>query len=211
MTVTLYGPNNEKGLSCSSPLKIVAELGKCYNSSWIYYSIDGCLRPASSTPIILPSATPSSQSTLSTSTASTTTTSSSTPSTSSSSATSTPPPDQPSSQTITIIGAIAGTIAICALFIGILLFWLHRRKTRPEPGPPKPPSYELSQERSLSEAGRGSIAVSRRVVPAKEVWAHEAAFEIGRNSYAPPVELPAGRWGEDEKRGSGLIRVHMAR
>jgi hypothetical protein len=46
-TVTLYG-DNEGALMCSSTTKIVGHLATCYDSSWVYYSIDGCLTPASS-------------------------------------------------------------------------------------------------------------------------------------------------------------------
>ncbi|KAF1928217.1 uncharacterized protein M421DRAFT_5285 [Didymella exigua CBS 183.55] len=45
--VTLYG-ENEGPLVCSSAIKIVGHLATCYDSSWVYYSIDGCLPPTSS-------------------------------------------------------------------------------------------------------------------------------------------------------------------
>jgi hypothetical protein len=57
---------------------------------------------------------------------------------------------------------------------------------------------------------RGSIAPPLRPERKEEMWASEAAVEIGRNSYAPPVELPAVSYGED-KKGSGLIHVQLAR
>lgn len=112
--------------------------------------------------------------------------------------------------TATIIGSIIGTVAVCILLIGALLFWLHRRKTHPGPASRKPASYELSTERARHEAARGSIAPWRRVTPAKEVWAHEAAIEIGRNSYMPPVELPAQTWAGD-KKDTEIVEVHIRR
>lgn len=79
------------------------------------------------------------------------------------------------------------------------------------PGMPQQPvSYELSPDRALVEIPRSSVALPRRTAH-KEMWGHEAAIEIGRNSYMPAVELPAQSWGEDKKRGSALIHVHMAR
>ncbi|KAI0199434.1 hypothetical protein F4808DRAFT_211903 [Astrocystis sublimbata] len=48
--VTIYG-NDTTPDSCSSDLKIVAFQGKCYNSTWAYYSVDLCtpLVPSPST------------------------------------------------------------------------------------------------------------------------------------------------------------------
>ncbi|KAF1969647.1 hypothetical protein BU23DRAFT_652348 [Bimuria novae-zelandiae CBS 107.79] len=223
--VTLYGPNDDTGLSCSSPVKIVGELATCYNSSWIYYSIDGCLPPSKSS-VALPSATPSpspssslssSASTMASSSSSSSSTTSTTLASALETLTTMPLPSQSTSHTGAIIGAIVGSVAVCALVIGLLLLWLHRRKSatrKPPPSPPTPPSYELSQERALIEAARGSM-VAPRTVAVKEVWAHEAAVEMGRNSYAPPVELPDNSWNGEgekgEKDGSAFIRVHMTR
>lgn len=59
--VTLYG-ENEGPLMCSSATKIIGHLATCYDSSWVYYSIDGCLPPASSSKVssMKPTATGSS-------------------------------------------------------------------------------------------------------------------------------------------------------
>ncbi|KAF2448458.1 hypothetical protein P171DRAFT_440832 [Karstenula rhodostoma CBS 690.94] len=217
--VTLYGPNDESGQACSSPLKIVGEFAACYNSSWIYYSVDGCFSPksTSSSVLVLPTAAASPSSTRSSSSTSSASSSSSTSSSSSASAStstsiSTPPPtkDTDTSHTPAIIGAIIGSVAICAALIALLVFCLHRRKSQPpKKPPPHPPSYELSQERELVELSWSSITPPARTVQ-KEMWASEAAVEMGRNSYAPPVELPVD-YGEDKKRGSAVIHVHMAR
>lgn len=55
-SVTIYG-NDTNDLICSSDLKILAGLKKCYNSSWQYYSVDSCtpLSPSSSSTTLLPS------------------------------------------------------------------------------------------------------------------------------------------------------------
>ncbi|KAK7189027.1 hypothetical protein DPSP01_004135 [Paraphaeosphaeria sporulosa] len=210
--VTLYGPNDDSGQACSSPVKIVGELAACYNSSWIYYSVDNCFKPnsVSSSALVLPTVAASPSSTLSSS--SSTSSPSPTSSASSSKSTTTPPPTKntDTSHTPAIIGAIIGSVAICAALIALLVFCLHQRKSQPGKPLPHPPSYELSQERALSEMARSSIVPPTRTVQ-KEMWASEAAVEMGRNSYAPPVELPAASWGEDKKRGSALIHVHLAR
>lgn len=53
--VTLYGSDSEQFDTCSSTLTVLAEIARCYNSSWVYYSIDECLPPHSTT---YPSSTP---------------------------------------------------------------------------------------------------------------------------------------------------------
>ncbi|OJD34044.1 uncharacterized protein BKCO1_2500079 [Diplodia corticola] len=42
--VTIYGPNSDS-LSCSSTAKQIADIAHCYNTSWLYYSIDNCTPP----------------------------------------------------------------------------------------------------------------------------------------------------------------------
>jgi hypothetical protein len=58
---------------------------------------------------------------------------------------------------------------------------------------------------------RGSIAPPVRTRSKEELWASEAAIEIGRNSYAPPVELPAVSHDQDKKKANEFIDLHMAR
>ncbi|EFQ99223.1 hypothetical protein MGYG_02237 [Nannizzia gypsea CBS 118893] len=45
-SVTLYGRDDIAGQPCSSSVVQVAEIAACYNSSWIFYSIDECTAPA---------------------------------------------------------------------------------------------------------------------------------------------------------------------
>jgi hypothetical protein len=72
---------------------------------------------------------------------------------------------------------------------------------------PDPPTYELSNDRALLEATSGEKAVQT------ELWAHDGAQEIGRNSvHVPPVELEGNSaGGEDKKNINPLIKIHMAR
>jgi hypothetical protein len=42
-----------------------------------------------------------------------------------------------------------------------------------------------------------------------ELWGHEAATEIGRNSvYVPPVELPGDAIERDKKGINRMIKIH---
>lgn len=41
--VTIYGSNDDTGLTCSSTVLEFATRAHCYNRSWIYYSIDNCI------------------------------------------------------------------------------------------------------------------------------------------------------------------------
>lgn len=56
--VTLYG-NDTNELICSSDVTLAAGQGKCYNSSWQYYSVDMCtpLVPSSTTTLLSISST----------------------------------------------------------------------------------------------------------------------------------------------------------
>ncbi|KAF4541606.1 uncharacterized protein LTHEOB_8601 [Lasiodiplodia theobromae] len=42
--VAIYG-NDINTFICSSKVVEIAEVGRCYNASWVYYSIDGCITP----------------------------------------------------------------------------------------------------------------------------------------------------------------------
>lgn len=213
MTVTLYGPNDETGLTCSSSIKILGEVATCYNSSWIYYSIDQCLPPSKSS-IVLPSVTSSFASSSSVFLTSTSTSTPSASTTSSISSLMPTPAAQSSTHTGAIIGAVIGSIAVFALLIGMLLLCLYRRKKQTPERTPAPPSYELSQDHTRIEAARGSIVPPQQVVQ-KEMWASEAAIEIGRNSLsAERVELPANDLPKEDGKlhgGSALIQAHMTR
>lgn len=101
----MYGADSGP-LQCSSDLKIVADFATCYNSSWIYFSIDGCFSPSSSS-IVLPTASESSKA---------------------SSA-------QKTSHTGIIVGGIVGGVSLFAVVFGVVLFCL-RRRAKPLPPPP---------------------------------------------------------------------------
>ncbi|PGH12345.1 hypothetical protein AJ80_06755 [Polytolypa hystricis UAMH7299] len=46
-SVSIYSPNADPNSPCSSAVTELAEIAKCYNASWAYYSIDMCSPPSS--------------------------------------------------------------------------------------------------------------------------------------------------------------------
>jgi hypothetical protein len=121
--VTIYGNNSDPSMPCSSEIKIVAQLAQCYNSSWVYYSIDGCDIPST-----LPTSSALSEATAS--------------------ATSTPSAAvRPS--TGVIVGGIVGGVSAFGLVFVFAMYFLrrHYRSHRPPP----PPLHELSEDRALGE------------------------------------------------------------
>ncbi|KAF2646545.1 hypothetical protein P280DRAFT_387981 [Massarina eburnea CBS 473.64] len=191
--VTLYG-ENEGPLSCSSSLKIVAQMGTCYNTSWVYYSIDGCLQPRSSS-LILPTSTPIPtpvsvpSSTISVASATATISEESEPRT--------------NRTTGAIVGGITGSVASFAVIFGIVLCLRRRYQEKPLPAPP---SHEHSNDSALMEAGRGSL-MSLPKAPI-EMSAHEATMEIGRNSgFVFRAELPADPAFGDKKALHEYVRA----
>ncbi|KAF1993551.1 hypothetical protein P154DRAFT_540316 [Amniculicola lignicola CBS 123094] len=182
--VTIYGPDEDPAYPCSSTQLQVAEIAQCYNTSWVYYSIDGCDIPTttpSATPLITDSTPPPTG-------------------VASSSATSSATAAPRSSHTGIIIGGIVGGVALFALILFGVAFYYRRRYStakRLPPPPPPPPSYELSNNAMLVELQYPEKTVQT------EMWAHEPAQEIGRNSsYQPPAELPgdAVAMGDKERR-----------
>ncbi|KAF2467947.1 uncharacterized protein BDR25DRAFT_327148 [Lindgomyces ingoldianus] len=150
--VTIYGHDDETNQPCSSPTKIVAELASCYNSSWVYYSIDGCDPPGQ---------TPSAAPTLSTT-----------------------PQHKNSSNIGAIVGGIVGGVVGIALVI-IVIFLCYRQRKGLVALQTPPPSYELPNG-AVMELHQSEKKAHT------ELYAHEAAVEMGRNStYIPPAELPA--------------------
>ncbi len=157
MEVTLYGENYGP-LSCSSATKIVGRLATCYDSSWVYYSIDGCLPPSSSTTkpyAIKPTATgPSATSATATQAASST--------------------PEPKTHTGVIIGTtVAGVSCFLLGLTGALLIF--RRRCHKFEATEQ--THELSGDRALAE----SDAAAEKKHP-RELWGDHAAVEIGRNS-----------------------------
>ena len=91
-----------------------------------------------------------------------------------------------------------------ALLFGIALFCLRRRTGKPLP---PPPSYELSNDHARVEL---SYPEKTRQM---ELYGHEAAIELGRNSaHVPPVELPGDAMvGGDKKGLNPIMKIHMVR
>ena len=48
MIVTIYGNDTIATEPCSATVLQFANVAQCYNASWVYYSIDGCSIPSSS-------------------------------------------------------------------------------------------------------------------------------------------------------------------
>ncbi|PVH93400.1 hypothetical protein DM02DRAFT_634593 [Periconia macrospinosa] len=228
--VTLYGAD-ENPLSCSSSLKIVAEMGTCYNATWAYYSVDGCFSPKSnpSSSILPLAATPSLSPPPAMSTFNQITTSSpsslltSSPSPSSSSSTSSPSPDStpsPPPPPRAIIGGITASVAGLALFLTLGLFLLRRRQRRLKRSMNKPlpsiPRFELPNDGALIEAGAHASIVPPQRAAIVGGWARKVdeemremePVEIGRNSvYEDRIERlrnaerEGGEWGEWKGHG----------
>lgn len=201
--VTLYGPDTTAD-PCSADILIVGKIGTCYNSTWAYYSIDGCDIPSvtpSPTPVALTSSSSSSSTSTSTPVSSTAVPNASATASPSSS----PEAAKKDNHLPLIVGAALGGVGVIALIsIAVLLLVRHRRSN---PRQRELPSYELSNDRALLEATNGEKAVQT------ELWAHEPVQEIGRNSlHLPPVELAGdSAGGEDKKNMAPLIKVHMTR
>lgn len=98
--VTIYG-SNSGAAECSSDTLEFAEVGRCYNTSWEYYSIDNCIKPEllASSSTVLPSST-------------------------STSASNESPP------TSTIVGAVLGGIAGLSILVGALVYGFCFRRRR---------------------------------------------------------------------------------
>ena len=47
---TIYGSDSEQYVPCSSTVLEFAQIATCYNTSWVYYSIDTCAPPSSASP-----------------------------------------------------------------------------------------------------------------------------------------------------------------
>ncbi|KAF2103610.1 hypothetical protein NA57DRAFT_53125 [Rhizodiscina lignyota] len=114
-TVTIYGKDATPD-SCSSTSLQFAEIAMCYNASWVYYSIDACLRPGTAAY----SSALSASSAASTSSAAAATSSSS----SSTSHSSHSSPIGP------IVGGVVGGVLVGMLVLGGGFFLLRRRRTQ---------------------------------------------------------------------------------
>lgn len=107
-----------------------------------------------------------------------------------------------------IIGGIIGGVSVFAVLL-ITIMMLLRRQYRDQSQRPLPPlpSYELSEDGKLTEL----------MYPPKtakiELYAHDAAAEMGRNSmYFPPAELPGDTLVGEDKKGMGpVVKIGIAR
>lgn len=137
---------------CSSESHVTGHVDTCYASSWMYYAIEGCRTPSTSSSVAV--ASPSSA------------------------GTSTPPSsdngsrdDRDARHDGFIAGTVIATISGVALIVtGLLLLW------RRQPRRIVARSHELSNDCALVE----TVSVEKQM--AKELWADHAVAEIGRNS-----------------------------
>jgi LPXTG-motif cell wall-anchored protein len=107
---TIYAKDSNPESPCSSTVLEIANIPTCYNTSWIYYSIDEC--------------TPPDQLSSTSSRASTSSSPTNTP-------TDTPlPQTSPTSHTGAIAGGIVGGVCGVALVVGLVFFFVRRNKNR---------------------------------------------------------------------------------
>ncbi|KAK3700778.1 hypothetical protein LTR37_015750 [Vermiconidia calcicola] len=212
--ITLYGPGTPNG-PCSpnaAPGAIVADPAKCYNTTWAYYSIDGCFKSATR------SGKKSTESSSRTSTSTfpspstSTSTSSRTDSTggasrASSTASASPSPDRQNNDdddgtnTGAIVGSTIGGVAFGALLaaLGIWLFIRSRRARRDQlpsyPGGPAelPPSeYHSAARKDLVGGAHYTGLGGHPVSPGGN--AHElSSHGIPEMQSRHLVELPGNR------------------
>ena len=148
--VTIYANNTIADEPCSAVVLQFANIATCYNSSWVYYSIDACIPPSSS------------------SSASSSPTSSSTPQ------------SHHSNHTGAIVGGVIGGVAGVAILVGIaiLFFVRRRRQQRQQPDKPHempdahvPEMYakvaepELPAPQGTAELGRNSQYITAAELP----------------------------------------------
>ncbi|KAK2742826.1 hypothetical protein FQN57_005117 [Myotisia sp. PD_48] len=161
-TVTIYGKNEIPESPCSSKITQLAELATCYNSSWIYYSIDFCTVPTASQ---TPTPTPKSSSS--------------------------PAIISSTSYTGALVGGIVGGIAVIAGVAGLIwCLCFHPARRRGNQAaveldggiPPKPP-----MELTGSPTG-----VLSPVTPFKpKIWNNDGTVsELGADATSP-IELEA--------------------
>ncbi|KAK8218035.1 hypothetical protein IWZ01DRAFT_134993 [Phyllosticta capitalensis] len=128
--VTIYDNNTSEGI-CSPVVLQVANIASCYNTTWTYYSIDGCTVPSSS----------------------------SAPKTSSSSSTRKGSKKKHRKHTAAIaggvVGGIAGGAAIAALSYFLLRRRLRARRAAHMGSAPQGPPAELPHDGHVSEMGSG--------------------------------------------------------
>ncbi|RMZ70611.1 transmembrane alpha-helix domain-containing [Pyrenophora seminiperda CCB06] len=160
-SATIYGADAEEFVPCSSTALQFAQLATCYNASWVYYSVDSCTPPQSSSISRAPSRATS------------------TPS-------STPNPSSKNNHIGAIVGGVIGGVCALAL-IGLAVFLVLRRrrnkKTALEQQPPEVPHPPEAHGNDINELSPEDVK--------PEIYTAEAKpHEIGRNSMFIPREQP---------------------
>ena len=177
--VTIYANDTIAGEPCSAVVLQFASIATCYNSSWVYYSIDACIPPSSS------------------SSASSSPTSSSTPQ------------NHHSNHTGAIVGGVVGGIAGVAILVGIAIFLFvrRRRQQRQQPNKPQempdtqvPEMYakavgpELPAPQGTAELGRNSQYITAAELPGDH-GEHAEQAEKPKEDIRP--EIPLEMQGND--------------
>jgi len=181
-SATIYGADAEEFVPCSSTALQFAQLATCYNASWVYYSVDACTPPQSSSISRDP-----------------------TRATSSPSASSNAANTSSKSNTGAIVGGVVGGVGGLAL-IGLALFFVHRRRRNKKKALEQPPAVPQPPE---AHGNNINELPPQDIKP--EIYTSEAKpQEIGRNSLfipreQPPAELEGNNapvTQEQEKRDS---------
>ncbi|KAF2681599.1 hypothetical protein K458DRAFT_309108 [Lentithecium fluviatile CBS 122367] len=162
-SVTIYGKDSDPESPCSSTVLEFASLARCYNTSWVYYSIDACTPPDQ-----LPSSSSASSSSKPSSSNATTPTSS--PS----------PEPQRKSRTGAIVGGVVGGVSGIALVAGLVFFSVRRNRR-----------LRQDQRTAQQEVAGTPLTELPPKDEKYEIYTHkDEPHEMGRNSvYAPPAEL----------------------
>jgi len=177
--VTIYANDTNAEQPCSAVVLQFANIATCYNSSWVYYSIDACIPPSSS------------------SSASSSPTSSSTPQ------------SHHSNHTGAIVGGVVAGIAGVAVLVGIAIFffvrrsrWQRQRLDEPHEMPDAhvPEMYakqaepELPAPQGTAELGRNSQYITAAELPG-DYGEHAEQAEKPKEDIRP--ETPLEMQGND--------------
>ncbi|KAK8156507.1 hypothetical protein IWX90DRAFT_100890 [Phyllosticta citrichinensis] len=175
--VTIYDNNTSEG-PCSPVVLQVADLARCYNTTWTYYSIDGCTAPSSSTSSSSPTPSASGRARR----------------------------KKKHHHTGAIVGGVVGGLAGGAAVASLASFLLRRRRRRRRAaqmgssaagtGPPA----ELPHDGAVSEMGSGLGAGSGHLHGSHEM--HSLALGYSNNSKNAEMEavVPSEMGGGIEGR-----------
>ncbi|KAK5167476.1 uncharacterized protein LTR77_007175 [Saxophila tyrrhenica] len=183
-TVTLYGPGHRNG-PCdpdAAPGAIVGNGGKCYNSTWGYYSLDLCTKQRTTRkPTTIQTSTKGTSSSTSSSPPSSTSSTPSTISTSSASTAPTPSHTHSNDQGDgTNVGAIAGGVVggvafgVIAAVVGILMC-LRRRKAK---------RNQLPEYSGAPGSSHGLADIATKELPSNDYF-HDHDSRLGSPRGAP--------------------------